>query len=164
MDIVWLVVLLWVLWSISSRVYTKKQRDWIVQRDGGRCMFHERKFRNGRWQWVRCDSTHNLEVHHIIPQRWCEKHLPGWNKDIPTNGITLCRRHHGWVHPDMQEAYRQYHKDPDSFKKMIEKRDVLVIKGVQYWVTDWDWMFSRLARKGTARYSRKVRFPRRKRH
>ena len=161
MELIWVVALLYVLWKVSFWAYTQKQRDWIVQRDGARCMFHERKFQNG-WKWVRCNSMDKLEVHHIVPTRWAKKHLPGWNRDIPTNGITLCRRHHSWVHPDMAEAYRKYHKDPDSFKKMIKKRDGLVIKGIHYWVTDWDWMFSRLAKRGTAKHSRKIRFPRRK--
>ena len=135
--------------------FTEKQREWFHERDGGKCMFHERKFRKGKWVWVRCNSTKKLAVHHVVPARWAKAHLPGWNKDIPTNGIVLCRKHHCWVHPDLVEAFAQYHNDPKSFEKMLERRDLLVLKGEIYWVADWDWMLRRLAQKNTFRFRRK---------
>ena len=165
----WLVLTILLLGKLASRAITPKQREWVWWRDENQCMFHERRKVNGKWKWIRCKhkqfpvvGKRTLEVHHILPVRWCKKHLPGWNYDIPTNLILLCKRHHREVHPDLHWAFKEYFHNKDSFNMMLEGRDRMTIRGEIYWVADYDWMLKRLALKNTMKKSRQAKFPRNK--
>lgn len=143
----------------TAKGLTREQREWVLERDSYECQMF--RFHEGRWE--QCGSRRNLEVHHILPQRWMSFHLPTRAKHVPTNLITLCRDccHSGpmGIHPDMWTARRNYKNNNNSFKEAFEHRDELVGKGIPYWQTDWDWMLIRRARKLTARFSKKKKFP-----
>ena len=139
--------------------FTPKQRQWILERDGKRCMFHWKV--NGKW--VRCENTKNLEVHHIIPSVWVEVNLPDWDHDRPTNAVTLCREHHRMgkvcVHPSHFKAQQMYRKDNDSFGKAQKQAREFSERGEPYWESIWDWMWFKIARKQTAKFSPKNPWP-----
>lgn len=140
--------------------FTAKQRRWFLERDEHQCQF--RYFRNGKW--VRCRATRGLQIHHIIPRGWSKVHMP---KHFPVNGslngITLCARHHvgrDSVHPDTHEAKMQYNRgNKNSFKDMMDKRKRKNQRGIPYWNTQWDWMFTRIVKKQTARFARVKPYP-----
>ena len=46
---------------------------------------------------VICGTKDDLHVHHIVCKRSILKPISG-DFDDPTNLITLCREHHGWIH------------------------------------------------------------------
>lgn len=128
--------------------FTKKQRDWIKQRDGNRCQMFT--YRNGKW--VQCPVTVGLQVHHIIPRGWAEKHLPeGFNLNSSVNGICLCGFHHvgkSSVHPDTYKAKLAYQAgNKDAYREMSERRKVLNEQGIPYWNTQFDWLFQRRIKK-----------------
>ena len=139
--------------------FTKRQRDWIVDRDGNKCMFHEKKGN----KWIRCNSQKSLHVHHIVPQLWSEVNLSDWCGDIPSNGVTLCKFHHAGsmnsVHPSGYVASLEYARDKQAYQKMQETAESSSVKGVPYWKTDWDWMFTRIARRKTHSYVLLVPWP-----
>lgn len=142
--------------------FTKKQRNWFLERDQWQCMFHEYSNRKGKW--LRCRHVKWLQVHHIIPRGWAAMHLP---PDFPingsTNGIVLCSQHHvgnASVHPDTWEAKEKYRGgNKKAYTEMAEARAELNHTGKPYWNTVWDWMFTRLARKRTASFSKKKKYP-----
>ena len=139
------------------RGFTEKQRQWFLRRDGHRCMFWT--MIDGKW--VRCKNAKRLQVHHILPRGFCSMHFP---KDFAvngaTNGITLCEMHHIGnaendlyvVHPDTRTAHGKYADDRNSYRQMMEAREVRNRLGVPYWNTVFDWMFNRLAVKQTEMY------------
>ena len=56
------------------------------------------------------------------------------------------------IHPDTATALREYGRgNKKSFEEMVAERDKLVAQGTPYWDTSCDWMYSRVARKATAR-------------
>ena len=69
---------------------TNKQRQAIYRRDGFRCAL--------------CDSTHGLQIHHVIPRSH-------GGSDKPQNLICLCWKchaaAHGTIHPDFPEWVTQ---------------------------------------------------------
>lgn len=139
--------------------FTDKQRQWFLERDGHRCQFH---YFAGRW--IRCAAKTNLQVHHIIPRGWSRRHLPpSFQVNGSLNGITLCEKHHvsqGSVHPDTFKANQEYRRgDKQSYVNMMERRRDFNNRGEPYWCTKWDWMFNRIARKQTGRYSRIKPYP-----
>lgn len=142
--------------------FTQNQRAWVLRRDGSRCQFHY----NVGGVWVRCRNTQNLQVHHIVPRGWAARHFP---HKFPINGslnaITLCDQHHIGdvdcedsiyvVHPDTAKAKREYREgNKGAYNDMMKNRRELNEKGVPYWNTRWDWMFNRIAKKQTAKYTK----------
>jgi len=123
--------------------FNKRQREWFLRVYGHRCAFYEFKD-NG---WVRCKATSSLQVHHIVPVRFSKKWLPKFSRDACLNGIVLCKRHHGWIHPDMTKAYSTYRVNNNSFNDMISERDILVARGDIYWNCRWDWQLKRVCKK-----------------
>ncbi len=143
--------------------FTQNQRAWILRRDGNRCQFH----RNVCGVWVRCRNTQNLQVHHIVPRGWAARHFPHkFPINGSLNGVTLCDQHHVGdvdyedetyvIHPDTAEAKRGYRNgNKNAYNDMMDNRRTLNEKGIPYWNTTWDWMLARIAKKQTARYTRK---------
>jgi len=70
---------------------TKKQRDWVRKRNGNRCVHCW--YDEDKGGWVRCKEHRGLQVHHIRPQGWSDKHLEN-DPDRPHNLVTLCEQHH----------------------------------------------------------------------
>lgn len=139
---------------MAQRKLTKRQRQWVIDRDVGQCMWHTYYPGKGL---VRCPNKTNLHVHHIKPHRWLARKFTNVI-ELPENLITLCKNHHiGRIHPDMHAALRNYHRDRASIKKVFSKRDELVAQGVPYWVQRWDDFFQWLAKEATSAY--KVPWP-----
>jgi len=124
--------------------HTKKQRAWVLKRDGHQCMFHQ--VVGG--QWNRCKRTKNLEVHHILPRGFASMHAPDRfkvnNKD---NLIILCHRCHCKIHTDILAAQGNYSKNPNSYKEVFQTRHELSKNGQPYWNTRYDWMFRLIVEK-----------------
>ena len=138
----------------AKRTLSKNQRLWVLARDGHRCQFHS--YYHGRGL-VRCPNTTNLHVHHIKPHRWLSTRFKVV-VETPSNLLTLCKQHHfGQIHPDMQEALRNYFKDKQSIPKVFAERNKLVAKQIPYWVQRWDDFFKWLANEATNAY--KVKWP-----
>ncbi len=141
--------------------FTQNQRQWFLERDGHRCQF---RWFNGL-KWVQCGYTDGLEIHHILPRGWAKMHMPkNFQLNGSMNGITLCgHKHHcgaEGVHPDTFRARKEHREgDKEAFKKMMEARRKLNLAGQPYWVTKWDWMFVRIARKSTLKFIRSHPYP-----
>lgn len=78
------------------RIRTGKQcsRKEILSRDGNQC--------------VLCESSENLEVHHIRPRA-------DWGNDDPTNLVTLCKHCH-----DREDWYGHKHAFPTTIKNEVK--------------------------------------------
>jgi len=60
------------------------------------------------------------------------------------------------VHPDTQEAFRQYGLgNKSAFEQMKENRRLENAEGTAYWDTQFDWMYARIARRNTAKFRAK---------
>jgi len=60
------------------------------------------------------------------------------------------------VHPDTKEAFRQYALgNRASFEEMKEERRLQNEEGEPYWDTEYDWMYSRIAKRNTAKFRAK---------
>lgn len=99
---------------MAQRALTKAQRQWIIDRDGGKC--------------VLCMSTHSLHVHHIIGHRVLHYVVGGRTvPEHPLNLITVCRRchivnpddHMSTIHPDISYAVAH----GIDFSKVFARRD-----------------------------------------
>ena len=142
--------------------FTANQRQWFLERDGNRCMFHYFDLKTLRWK--RCDQTTDLQVHHIIPRGWAKHHMPpNFQLNGSMNGITLCKCHHvgsDSVHPDTYQANVSYRKgNKKAYEVMMTNRKKMNQQGIPYWNTRWDWMFNRLVRKATLKFIRKNPYP-----
>lgn len=138
----------------SKRTLSKKQRDWVVERDGGQCMFHSYFHKRGL---VRCTNTTDLHVHHIKPHRWLGAQF-NVIIETPYNLLTLCKTHHfNFIHPDMKDALRRYHaekaKGNNAIARVFALRKAKVDDGIPYWVQRWDQFFKFLAKESTNAYS-----------
>lgn len=143
--------------------FTQNQRNWLLARDGQRCLFYV--FVKGIWQ--RCKNTQHLQAHHILPRGWALLHLPkDFEVNSSANGIILCRENHiGYrmngedaiyvIHRDTELARVNYSTDKSSFAKMKTNRKALNERGIPYWETRWDWMFNRLAKRNNLLYAGK---------
>ena len=47
---------------------------------------------------VICGSKDELQIHHIVPKSAPYNIKPTGDMDGPTNLLTLCTDHHGWIH------------------------------------------------------------------
>ena len=45
-----------------------------------------------------CGTKDNLQIHHIVPKNAPNNLKPIRGMDDPTNLLTLCGEHHGWIH------------------------------------------------------------------
>lgn len=61
---------------------SSKFRDAVLSRAGHRC--------EARIGGIRCQALEGLQAHHVVP-------LVGGGSNDPTNGVCLCRKHHGIV-------------------------------------------------------------------
>ena len=115
----------------SRWAFTRKQREFIRQRDGQKCNFPEHL--NGH----KHECGGRLEVHHLLPQGYCQKlHI---DPDFVTNGITICRNAHHTVHPDMKIADAELAQgDQDAYQKAHQKHNELMAHGEIYWDPSWD--------------------------
>lgn len=128
---------------------TKAQRKWILQRDENQCMM--RTF-DGEL-WVRCTGQSPLEVHHILPRGFASIHAARtFAVNGPDNLITLCRKCHKKVHPDMVAAQFGYAESVDSYNEVFETRNEMTDEGRPYWRTRWDWMFHFLTARANTGY------------
>lgn len=139
--------------------FTKKQREWFIERDKQCQMFF---YLNGKWK--QCPNKTNLQVHHIIPRGWSKKHMPvNFPVNGSMNGICLCKSCHvgiNGVHPDTYEASLEYRKgDKQAYDKMREKRRTLNNKGIPYWNTQHDWLFNRRVKKNNLRMLKVRSYP-----
>jgi hypothetical protein len=112
---------------------SKKQRLFIkIERDGGQCQFPPHL--NGS---KRDCLPKRLEVHHILPQRYCER--LGINPDYPENVLTVCRNAHHKIHPDMGAAIKDYAKQGlEAIKNVFKSREAALDHHQVYWDGKWD--------------------------
>lgn len=134
--------------------WTKKQKDWFLRRDEGKCQFVD--FASG--QAKNCFNTQKLQVHFIVPPLFA-KYL-NWPEDeiiSPLNGIILCEFHHlDCIHPDIGKmARKMYYYTKDSYKIVKEWHRVLAQARVPYWFTVWDEILEMIAMARTRNYLKK---------
>jgi len=143
--------------------FTEKQRRWFIEMAGGQCEAYH--FNILKFKWERCKNRNRLQVHHIIPRGWAKLHMPkNFNLNGAMNGIVLCELgcHCGsrGVHPDVAEAHEKYRKGHhQAFDEMMKKRAELNRKGIPYWSTRYDFLYSRIARKRTLRVIKAHPYP-----
>ena len=70
---------------------TKKQRDWVLERNGGKCQYC---WKDEGGKWHRCGRSDCPEVHHIIPEGFANENVKSMDPNSPENLITLCSAHH----------------------------------------------------------------------
>lgn len=140
---------------MAKRNLSKAQRQWVLNRDGHQCCHHTWYPNKG---FVRCPSTSKLEVHHIKPHRYLAQFY-AVIVELPTNLITLCRTHHHMVHPDMAEAFRNYHGNGDVFKETFAAREIMLSRGIKYWNDHWDTFYKFWAREATLEFAKKNEWP-----
>lgn len=56
---------------------------------------------------VICGTKENLHIHHIIPKNAPNNLKPIRGMDDPTNLLTLCDEHHGWIHGCKPNQFNQ---------------------------------------------------------
>lgn len=118
--------------------FSHLQREAILQRDGLEC---QAPFEH--------DCGGELQVHHILPQRYLEK-LKVPEADFATNGITLCEHAHQVIHPDMEEARNKYRQgDHNSYYEMGEERNSQVEQRKIYWNPQYDRQMTVVALRNT---------------
>ena len=124
-------------------------RQWIISRDSNRCQ--HLYFRGGKL--TQCFETNHLEVHHILSQRFMKKWFSDTSSDSPYNMITLCRNHHGFVHPDIAGVFNKHpHPTRKQVNSALSKRNKFVNKGSIYWVSDCDGIYYLIARRNTDKF------------
>ena len=117
-----------VLGGLSQFAFTQSQKDWIRERDNNKCNFPGHH---------RCNGRHQLQVHHVMPQRYCSE--LGIDPDFAENGITICEHsHQTMIHPDMQEAKSKYPENHDSYKEVFSARKEKLQQRQIYWNDKWD--------------------------
>lgn len=118
----------------------ERQRQSILERDSRTCQFTACPLRaNGNSARVSC-TPNKLNVHHLIPQRYSE--LFGIDPNYPENLLTVCEGAHiksdEGIHPDMAQALRNYHQNPDGIKEVFANREKLLEEHKPYWNTKYD--------------------------
>lgn len=119
-------------------VLSLKQRQAILERDGNRCRVPVPHECNG--YEVKPNGERNLQVDHVIPQRWGQRQLGMTEEELdqPENLVTECENFHQHVrHPDMQEqrlAWKMSRHD----RRVFDRRDQLADEGKPYWFTVYD--------------------------
>ena len=64
------------------------------------------------------------------------------------------------VHKDCIVALQQYRDgNKNAYNEMMQRRTALNLQGKVYWCTDWDWIFTRIAKKETERYLKVKQYP-----
>jgi len=71
---------------------TKKQRDWVRARNGNQCVHCW--FDEDKGFWVRRKEHEGLQVHHVLPEGYSDRHVESINPNSPHNLVTLCGKHH----------------------------------------------------------------------
>lgn len=128
-----------VLLTALSDKQRKSVRD---ERDDGKCQFPA----------DHACTPEKLEVHHVNPQRWEEDiSIPEEVRDRPENLITICyNAHQVVVHPDMQDARRQYARgNKNAFRDVFVSRNEKVARREPYWNTIFDAVMLRVAKERT---------------
>lgn len=104
----------------------KKQRDWVLDRDGHRCQATCRH---------RCNPKDGLEVDHIMPQRYAYE--LGIDPDFSENVLSKCKNAHNIKHPDRIGALRNYgeakRNGGNSFQDMFNERNEKLAHRQIYW-------------------------------
>lgn len=70
---------------------TKKQREWVLERNGGKCQYC---YKGDDGKWYMCGSTEDVEVHHILPEKFAEKNVKSTDPNRAGNLISICASHH----------------------------------------------------------------------
>lgn len=134
---------------------TSKERSSIIDRDDNRCQFPACPKKGGQNK-LNC-TPDKLNVHHILPQRFCDKY--GIDPDFAENLITICQGCHigspDGVHPDAYQARTDFHEDPESFKKMADARNERLRNRTPCWNTEYDRAMSTVAVKNTQEKKKK---------
>lgn len=131
-----------VLAGISTFAFTSSQKEWIRERDGGKCNFPGHH---------RCNGKHQLQVHHIMPQRYCND--LGIDPDFDTNGVTICENsHQTMIHPDMKTAKENYGGNKNSYKEVFSERAEKLKHREIYWVDKWDRALQATVYRNTQRF------------
>lgn len=135
-----------ILFPAIGMAFSQRQRQNIIERDGNKCQFPERH---------RCNGNQQLQVHHVIPQRYA-KDVLHIDPDYEDNGITLCEySHQNLVHPDMSKARKEYGKNKNSYKDTFEARQEQLRNRQIYWNDKWDRLFNSIVQKNKQRQARK---------
>lgn len=126
------------LW-LPTLAFTDRQRKAILDRDDNQCQAitpHEH------------DTTHSLEVDHLIPQRYAERiGIP--DVDLPEYALTKCRTAHDLRHPDRIQARETYRDNHNSFEEMGQERNGKLDHKEIYWNDEFDRQEMALALKRT---------------
>lgn len=148
------------LYATAFFAFTKAQRDWIDERDGGKCQAPFKHACNGTTPGKR-------HKHHIIPQRYAER--VGIDPDFSENGISICENAHVGnghetgpvIHPDMQQARQEYRQgNKKAYSEAMEGRDEMLEDGLVYWNDQYDRILHARAVKNTQRF--KIPWPKKK--
>lgn len=154
----------------SFGALSKRQRESIIERDGGRSQMRHYSEERGFFQsdpstCKECEGKGcKLQVHHIEPQRYAQAvlNLLATDYDEPYNLITLYECEHNGrladgtfadpktdfvVHPDMIDTFKAYRAgDTKAFDKMFARRNELLAQGLAYWNPLHDDEFKEVAR------------------
>ncbi len=129
--------------------YTAKQKTFIKERDGNKCVFPAPHKCNGS-EAIPIEER-KLQVHHIIPQRYSEQ-VGIENPDTLLNGITLCKNAHvgpKGIHPDIATAHTR-----EQFSQVFENRAKLLKDKKIYWVDKWDRLLHVVAMKNSQKFEK----------
>ena len=130
--------------------FSLKRKKWWLKRDKNKCQF---PFPH------KCDTTHPLQVHHILCHAYLNIVAPKVSADFPENAITLCRTAHEMIHPDVVWARKGYYLDHNIFAKLRQKRTCLMENHRIYWNDEYDRVLTVIALINTRRYEPKHPFP-----
>lgn len=106
-----------------------------------------------------CDTSHPLQVHHILPHAYLNHVATKLDADYPENLILLCRTAHEVIHPDVVGARQNYNRDNETFKKLRQLRTRLLERHQIYWNDTWDRSMMVIALVRTRKYIKKHKFP-----
>lgn len=129
---------------VLGLAFTKAQRTAIINRDKGVCQAPFKHVCRGNEEIP--EENRVLQVHHILPQRYCEV-VGIENPDFAENGLTLCKPAHvgpNGIHPDIASARSQ-----EDFKRIFVERNEKLKRREVYWDTSHDRQMHVLAVKNT---------------
>ena len=139
------------LWmpEVAEFAYTQRQKSWYGRVYKG----HFFSLDTGTFLPV---NGHRIEIHHILPAATLiESGIDPNSLNILAGivGIPLKREDHlGKIHKDMDQAIKDYFKDPQAIKKAVARHHEMARQGRVYWDNRWDAVMVTAARKMIAKY------------
>lgn len=141
--------------AIGFLCFTLKQKNWIRERDNQTCVAYQLRIPHD------CNASPTIpieqrktEIHHLKPQRYLKEF--GIDPDYELNGCTLCQNfHRHYIHPDMGEAIKNYHRNRGGIAQVQKDRDKLIKQRVIYWVDIYDRVLSTRVVQNSQRMARR---------